>query len=504
MAVKTSRSPLFTDFTVEKVDELNFFDMTGEKAGTKGTSNKMYHIELQKEKSGRGRVQIYSIFGPTGRAQREDWRYPFSSQADAEREYDRIVRSKEKKGYQRIKVAQRAFGSEDAKTITAPVQLKNAGHLKGKGKASTLDEGQQRIVSMFFGAQDKFVVETLKCPLGQLTNEQVDEGRARLDEAKKVVNAAKGKIGASDKKRLLTLTNEFYGLIPHNLGSGARGQMDHLLLDDLAKIMGKEDDLDTLLDAKAVGAALKKDSSVDAKYKALNCDFTTVQQGTALWRFLVDYFKRSMVSGHGYGSKRVAAIWAMRRKDTKEAAFLTNAERIAKKCGKHTFATDARRLSGGAASDWVPTKRPDLDKDRQGLYSKANVWLVWHGTRSANLVGITKRGLCIRPSGAIHTGSMFGDGKYFAWQSSKSLNYCDGGYWTGRGRGNASQFMFLLDCAFGKMHIAKNAHFFRGPPSGCHSVYGKAGQGLWNDEMITYDFKDQDNQSSIRYLFEIK
>jgi poly [ADP-ribose] polymerase len=109
----------------------------------------------------------------------------------------------------------------------------------------------------------------------------------------------------------------------------------------------------------------------------------------------------------------------------------------------------------------------------------------------------------IRPSGAVHTGSMYGDGKYFAWQSTKSLNYTDGGYWTG-GNAPSSRFMFLLDSTFGNMYKASHPQFFRGAPKGYHSVYGKAGQsGVRNDEMITYDFKPQDCQSHIRYLLEI-
>ena len=139
------------------------------------------------------------------------------------------------------------------------------------------------------------------------------------------------------------------------------------------------------------------------------------------------------------------------------------------------------------------------------LFSKSNTWLCWHGTRSANVVGITKRGLLIRPAGAIHTGSMFGDGKYFAWQSTKSLNYTDGGYWTGGRSANSSRFMFLLDVSMGNMYVAPGSHFYKGPPKGFHSVYGKAHKsGVYNDEMITYDFDQKDTQSRIRYLFEIQ
>jgi len=156
-------------------------------------------------------------------------------------------------------------------------------------------------------------------------------------------------------------------------------------------------------------------------------------------------------------------------------------------------------------SQWGPTKRLDMDKDIQEEYNKANVWLCWHGTRSANVVGITKRGLMIRPAGAIHTGSLFGDGKYFAWQSTKSLNYCDNGYWTGKNNSATnSRYMFMLDVAMGNMHIANRSQYYKTPPKGFHSVYGKANvSGVMNDEMITYDFDAKDTQSRIRYLLEI-
>ena len=51
---KVHKSPLLKDgeYTVETVKELAFFDLTGDKAKTKGTSNKSYHAELHKPKKG--------------------------------------------------------------------------------------------------------------------------------------------------------------------------------------------------------------------------------------------------------------------------------------------------------------------------------------------------------------------------------------------------------------------------------------------------------------------
>jgi predicted DNA-binding WGR domain protein len=505
-AAKCQNTPILHEgsYDVKEVVELNFFDMTGEKANTKGTSNKFYHAELQVEKNG-GRAQLFTMYGPTGKVQAREYRC-FSSFDEAKKEMDKIIKSKEKKGYTRIDVAQRAIGSDGAKQITKPVVFKNAEHLDAAPKSS-LNEGQRRIVDIFFGAQANFVAQTLKCPLGQLSNEQIDKGREALDKAKVIVNGNK-RLSSDDTKEILALTNTFYATIPHNLGAGARGQMSHLLLDTLDKIVAKEGDLDTLLDAKQVNAVLKADSSSDDKYLSLNCDFDTVDPTSDLFKFLSGYFNDTKVRGHGYDANKVARIWSMKRKDAKEAAFIKTTERIGKENGRHTFASETESLSHDKSKLWVPEKRPDLDKPLVKLYNDANVWLCWHGTRSANLVGITRRGLMIRPTGAVYTGSLFGDGKYFAWQSTKSLNYCDGGYWTGGNRSISSRFMFLLDVSMGKQHKSNRSQFFKCPPNGYHSVYGKAGSDmnggtLRNDEMITYDFNDSNNQSGIRYLLEI-
>lgn len=489
-------------FIVKEKIHLNFFDITGSKAKTKGTSNKQYYMEI--DESNDGRAQIHFSYGPTGGRQTIFWRL-FSNYLTAKTEFDKIIKSKKKKGYVEIDVAQSVIGSDEAQKQTKAVVLKNAEALS-KAPKSILTSAQKSIVSLFFNAQDTWVAKTLKCPLGQLTNQQIDLGREALDKAKLIVNAVSASnksLTKSQLEKVEELTNDFYGLIPHNLGSGARGQMTHLRLDTLDKIVEKESDLDTLLDAKQVGAVLKADSTLDDKYKSLNCDFEEIDMQSELGQFLSSYFVETKVSGHGYHGARVSRIWSMRRHGSKEAAFFSNAERIAREAGKHTFSTNTSSLSGGKSKLWVPEKRPDLDKEQVKLYNKANVWLCWHGTRSANLVGITRRGLLVRPTGAVHTGSMFGDARYYAWQSSKSLNYCDGGYWTGGHQSN-KKYMFLMDVALGNMFIAPGPKFYKSPPKGYHSVYGKAHHsGVRNDEMMTYDILDKDNQATFQYLFEI-
>lgn len=53
-----------------------------------------------------------------------------------------------------------------------------------------------------------------------------------------------------------------------------------------------------------------------------------------------------------------------------------------------------------------------------------NKWLLWHGSRLTNYVGILSQGLRIAPPEAPVTGYMFGKGVYFADMVTKSANYC--------------------------------------------------------------------------------
>ena len=501
MPAKVQKSPLLSDgqFNVSKVVELNFFDLSGKKSKTKGTSNKSYHAELQVAKSG-GKAQIYSMWGQTGGNQTKDWRH-YNSEAEAEKDFAKIIKSKKKKGYVEIDVAQRAYGSSEAKKITKAVTLIGTDKV-AKKPVSSLEQPTQELLAQLFGSTAQFVATTLKCPLGQLTNAQIDKGRDYLNDAKKIVN--KKRKSKKDKEKLEELTNEFYAAIPHNLGTGSRGQMTNLILDDLDKVVSKESDLDTLLDAKSVGAALNADAQVDAQYKELGAELNWIDPQDPAFKFMSDYFLLSKVRGHGYDTARVKNLWSMKRLDGENEYFTKNMERIAKECGAHSFVKEASDINKNAHL-FAPEKRPDLSKDQMELIRASNTWLCWHGTRSANVIGISKKGLLIRPSGAIHTGSLLGDAKYFSHQSSKSLNYTDGGYWTGGRRNNNSRFMFLLDVSLGNMHKVDGPKFFKKPPKGFHSVYGKGGRGryLRNDEMTTYDFTRQDTQSRIVYLFEI-
>ena len=143
-------------------------------------------------------------------------------------------------------------------------------------------------------------------------------------------------------------------------------------------------------------------------------------------------------------------------------------------------------------------------------FAKANVKkkrLYWHGSRNENWFNIIQTGLMIRPSGAVHTGSMFGDGIYFANKSQKSLGYTSvsGSYWA---NGSSTKgYLALFDVHLGnEKHITHhNSSCYRLSKSvldseGFDSVYAHGGADLRNDEFIVYDGK----QCTIAYIIEMQ
>ena len=132
--------------------------------------------------------------------------------------------------------------------------------------------------------------------------------------------------------------------------------------------------------------------------------------------------------------------------------------------------------------------------------------LLWHGSRNENWLNICDKGLMIRPSCAVLTGAMFGNGCYFADKAKKSMGYTSsrGSYWA---NGSANQAFFALyDVILGDM--LEIVHH----KSWCYSLdyknlkargkfdslFAKGGADLINNEFIVYDV----NQTNIAYLVE--
>jgi len=152
-----------------------------------------------------------------------------------------------------------------------------------------------------------------------------------------------------------------------------------------------------------------------------------------------------------------------------------------------------------------------VSKDKFEVQKKESVkhWtkLLWHGSRNENWLNILKSSLLIRPTGAVHTGSMFGDGIYMADKCKKALGYTSlsGSYWV---KGNAKQaFMALYEVNTG-MEYRVDKHtsemysmsYKNLKSKGDYdSLFAKGGIDLINNEFIVY----KSEQCTIKYLVEL-
>lgn len=133
--------------------------------------------------------------------------------------------------------------------------------------------------------------------------------------------------------------------------------------------------------------------------------------------------------------------------------------------------------------------------------------LYWHGSRNENWWSIITSGLKIRPSNAVHTGSMFGDGIYYASKFQKSFGYSSGrnSYWA---KGNSNEAtLAIYDVHVGKQKLIKkhdsscySLNYKKIQKEGYDSVFAQGGIDLINDEFIVYN----SNQSTIKYLILVE
>lgn len=492
VAYSAGQEPSFpANYEVVRRVTLNFTDIVN-------NNNKYYNLEIQVAKSGESR--IFTQYGRVGAPNAAKEYRVTSSQSQANVESDKIIKSKTKKGYVEVELKQASVGSEAGKAIVETTKVSTE-DLKKIGiktqeevpaEASKLHPEVQDLVRTWFGVTAEFIelnLDTKKCPLGQLSVNQITKAKDILEEARKIVHMTK-----PDVQELNKLTSSYYSNIPHVLGH--RINADLLRLDADAKIDKAFDILDVFGDAKDIATVMTKKSAIDSQYATLNTELEWVDPSSPTWKWLDAMVHETRAGNHSaLGKLKTHKIFKVSRKDEFKN-FMDTAQEIAKECGKHTPSETYAKLV---------QKRPDVPKELQELYQKANVAPGWHGTRRANMIGITTKGLLIRPSGVAHAGSMYGDGIYWATNSTKSINYCDvkGSYWA-QGT-NKTAYLFLGDVAYGNYKMANGSHFYtKKSISPAHSVFAKAGGGVLNDELITYVPTGPGQQHMVKYIIEFE
>lgn len=298
----------------------------------------------------------------------------------------------------------------------------------------------------------------------QVTKKQVDRAQSLLDEIVKFDLTTKN-IPEFNKMLL-----EFYGIVPRKMKKVSL----HLVQDTVDAKKQTNDDLKKRKDA----IITEEQSTLDVMAgQVLLQDNIKETDGTAAKSVETDIIK---ASGLEIEEVKDAAV-------IKKIKDLMGGDR-----DKFKEAYEVKNLNTHAQYDKHVAKAKN---NKQELF--------WHGSRNENWWSILTTGLLIRPSNAVHSGSMFGDGIYFADKFRKSYGYTSGrnSYYA---RGNSNEAILALysvhvgeqkkiqkhtsDCyKLSHAVLAKTGH---------DSVFALGGIDLINNEYIVY----QSQQSTVKYL----
>lgn len=455
-----------TEYEVIKSATLNKTDLAN-------GNNKFYQIEAHISKDG-SKFRLYSCYGRVGASGVKEERIPSQDKNSLEVAFNTLLSEKtsKKKGYQEVKVATTKVGSDignkmilsdDVKkdkiiTTTIPTKSKITLDLPTTRLIKRLyDEAGHACAAQLNTGQLKATEEN---PLGTLTLSQLSEGRSILQEIQSLLVKQTSLIDSSDN-RLVMLSNQFYTAIPQVIplrpkkidGQAAlTNYLKEFALNNATKLDEKEDLLELLSDVEGMSSGFAS-NDIEAKYFEIGCKYELLSPNSFDFKKVSEYVAKSR-SNHHYWKANIRNIW---------------------------------KIDNGQA------------KSNSSIMEKiGNVKELFHGSRPSNILGICKKGLLMRPPGVYITGSMFGNGIYFADQSSKSEQYATARFGGTSGAGE-SYFMFVADVALGKVKKFQNSQSnLNAPPTGYNSVQGEKGRSLLHNEFIIYTPK----QNILRYLIE--
>lgn len=456
------------DFEVVASATLNKTDLAG-------GNNKFYQIEAHKSKDGK-KFRLFSCYGRVGAPGMQEERVPEQNEPSLLAAFESLKAEKtsKSKGYVEVKMATTKVGSSvgNAQILSDDVK-KDKVTAEGEKPVSklSLHRSVEKLVDRLYAEAGHAVKQqlsgslnsTMENPLGTLTLTQINHGRSVLQDIQKLI-ADKPKLKGTINADLIDLSNAFYSAIPQkiphrpkpSLGQKALDEwLKTIVLNDEKRLDDKEEMLGLLSDVQGMVKGFAS-TDIEKKYSEIGCEYTHLDKSDDRFKRVEKYMLESRSDRHSWKAS-VENIWTVSVKGQKE---------------KHV---DQMKKVG-------------------------NIKPLFHGSGPQNILGICKHGLLMRPPGVYITGSMFGNGLYFADQSSKSEQYAFGRYGGGSGRGETF-FMFVADVALGniKQYEDAQSHLTKAP-SGYHSVQGKKGRYLVHNEFIIYEL----HQHILQYLIEFK
>jgi predicted DNA-binding WGR domain protein len=451
--------------------------VTLNKTDLTGGNNKYYHIEAHASKDGK-KFRLYSRYGRVGNSGVEEERIPPQNEQSLKQAFQFLKKEKtgSRKGYVEVKLASAKMGSEVGRQKILSDDIKKekvtiSSSGTAKIKSLNLHTSIKKLVDRLYSEAGKAVRSALsgslktsaENPLGTLTLTQIESGRSILQEIQKLLTDKPNLKGSIDTK-ILDLSNQFYSVIPQTMENRPKSSEGKARMDTWLKKMAlnnevildeKENLLELLSDVQGMVGGFAA-SDIDKKYLEIGCQYEYLDNSDPTYK-RVEKYMMSTRSKH------------------------------------HDWKCEIRNI-------WKVSVSGQKDKHLPKMKEIGNIKPLFHGSGPQNILGICKHGLLMRPPGVYITGSMFGNGLYFADQSSKSEQYAFGRF--GGGAGNADTFfMFVADVSLGKIKEYTRAQpSLNKPPNGYNSVQGKRGYSLMHNEFIVYDIK----QHILQYLIEFK
>jgi hypothetical protein len=435
-------------------------------------------------------------------------------EAEAQREYEKQLHSKNDKRGQWVKIAGRdvlqAKPGEDC-YLVRPLATRSTG-LPDAKKIAFNDGAKKPALpsktdSVKIATKSKWDDQTLKLMrdmnIGTVTYARtavqggnipmqgaIDEARDILIEARKRVKVVGDNVDDQvADSQLKQLTYTIYSRIPKVKPVKAAESTWILSKDNILAWDQDCDVFESALHAVDVG----EDKTVDP-LEGFNIEMRWLDPASPEGKFILGWMPGASRNRHSdmRNGMKIHNMWQVRQK-----AHVDGWRKKIKAISEEKFKIGERALH-------QPKARPDIDPAEQAFYDKVNVSMLFHGTRSVNVSGILRENLRLPKQlvGVAINGAMFGGGIYHADDWKKSAGYCSGNNRWGGGDGSVpgrKSFMFILDTALGNPFVAPGPRGYTEAPKGHHCVFGKADHsGVYNNEFITYDR----NQHQIRYLVE--
>jgi len=420
---------------------------------TKLNCNKFYDMTL--DSSG----DVVAKYGRVGQSGQKKV-YP-----GGEAKFNSLLRAKMKKGYREAEIEGKTDSESNvvAKGNAIDVALEQIVYSDNESKELIKRIASANIHNIVGNTNITYDEKDglFKTPLGIVKKNAVLKAMGLLDEIKVILD--KNAISAKDEEHLDYLNTEYFYLIPNKVKNAREKRF---------LVYGEEnwkkqkhvctsllDTLELLEELKSGKKELKEEAEKNELPKVFDVNIKHLKDQALLDKIINMYEKsKNDMHGHRVKNSKVLNVYSVSL-GSQQAPF----EKASKEIG--------------------------------------NVHLLWHGTRVANALSIMSKGLLMpKASPGQKAGAMFGDGLYFANQSSKSLQYCDGLFWASGTSSKDKIYMFLASVAVGKSQTPTGMTRKK-PESGYDSYWAKAGKsGVRNDEIIVF----KPEQVRLDYLLEIK